>query len=58
MKERLDDLSNRQKRLQEEEISLVEHKDKVNMYVSQLNQDFNRSKKELEALVADNKRVQ
>ena len=33
MKERLDDLSNRQKRLQEEEISLIKHEDKVTLYV-------------------------
>ncbi|RUP47360.1 cohesin complex subunit psm1 [Jimgerdemannia flammicorona] len=58
MKERLDDLGNRQKRLQEEEASLIEHKEKVNTYVTSLVQELEKSKKELETMVADRKRVQ
>lgn len=58
MKEKLNDLNNRQKRLQEEEVSLNEHRDKVNAYVSQLVQDLDRSKRELEAMIAERTRVQ
>ncbi|CAG8540450.1 3651_t:CDS:10, partial [Acaulospora colombiana] len=57
LKEKMEDLDRRRRQLEEESLSLSDHKDKGTTYVEQLRSDLEKSKKELQSAIVERESI-